>query len=144
MKTESYLWALRLPLALLCFCYAFLGWYLAAHHAIWLVVALVVLVSAAIAMQEKPWREDLGWDYPPVLTIAALIAAIAFLYLLVSPSVLPSLIAIPLLASSLADVEMRSLGLGQRHRLLIFIFLAALGLVAGEIIDLMLFPSTRF
>lgn len=145
METERSIWVVPSSLGLLFFSYTFLGWYLAAHHTIWLAVALVVLLSAAIAWQKKPWLRfwQLGWLQ--ILTIVTvMLGAIVLLYLLITPSVLPTLILIPLLSSFLADLEMRFIGWKQHHRLLLSICLAGLGLGLGEIVDLTLLPSARF
>jgi hypothetical protein len=147
MKTEPSISALRPSLGLLWLSYAFLGWYLAANHVIWLVGAFVVLLSLALAIA---WQGrvvlalfQLGSQQLLVM-LTVILVSIGLLYLLISPSVLPSLISIPLLASFLADIEMRFIGWSQRRRLLLSTFISVVGLGLGEIVDLTLLPSVRF
>ncbi|MBW4619823.1 MAG: hypothetical protein KME17_10775 [Cyanosarcina radialis HA8281-LM2] len=145
MKTEPSISALRPSLGLLWLSYAFLGWYLAAHHVIWLVGAFAVLLSLAIAWQGRLLLVLLRLGSQQLLVMLTIIlVSIGLLYLLVTPSVLPTLILIPLLASFLADIEMRFIGWSQRRRLLLSTCIAVVGLGLGEIVDLTLLPSIRF
>jgi hypothetical protein len=145
MKTEPSISALRPSLGLLWLSYAFLGWYLAANHVIWLVGAFVVLLSLAIAWQGRVLLTFLQLGSQQLLVmLTVILGSIGLLYLLISPSVLPSLISIPLLASFLADIEMRFIGWSQRRRLLLSTFIAVVGLGLGEIVDLTVLPSVRF
>ncbi len=103
-----------------------------------------MLRSLAIAWKGRPLLEyfQLG-SQELFIVLTVILVLIGFFYLVITPSVLPSLISLPLLASFLANIEMRFIGWSQRHRVLLSIFLAGLGLGLGEIVDLTLLPSMR-
>lgn len=46
-----------LPLVLLWLAYALLGWYLSAHHIVWLLGAFVAVLSLAVASKSSPLLE---------------------------------------------------------------------------------------
>ena len=136
----------RLALVLLCLAYALLGWYLSAHHIVWLVGAFVAAVALAFAWKSSPWLERLfrfcSQGLVAVLTIS-LIASI-LLALAATKTILVTLVIMPLFSTFLAELEMRFAGFNQINKFLILTIIAGLGLGLGEIIDIVFFPSVRY
>lgn len=130
------------PLLLLWLAYAFLGWYLSAHHIAWLVGAFIVAVALAVVSKSITWLENLiKFGSQALVVILALSASIA---LVATWSLLFSLILIPLATTILADIEMNFAGYGHLNKFIILTLIAALGLGIGEMVDLAFFPSVRF
>lgn len=132
----------RIPvisLVLLWLTYALLGWYLAAHQIIWLVGAFVAVVAIAIVRKSVFWLEQLlAFGSKTLVVILVVSASIA---LIASWSLLFSLFVIPVATMYLADLEMRFTGFKRLETFWILTSLAASGLIVGEIIDLLFFPS---
>lgn len=131
-----------MPLVLLWLAYALLGWYLAAHHIIWLAGAFVAVVAIAIVRKSIAWLERL------VAFGSRILVVILFLSISVALvetwSLFFSLFLIPIATTFLADLEMRFAGFNRLDSFWILTILAVFGLVAGELIDILLLPSSRF
>ncbi|MBW4565525.1 MAG: hypothetical protein KME32_31475 [Mojavia pulchra JT2-VF2] len=131
-----------IPLALLWLAYALLGWYLAAHHIIWLAGAFITVVAIAVARKSITWLERLlnvgSQTLVVILSLSISIAVIA------TWSLIFSLFLIPIATTILADLEMRFAGFRKLDSFLILTILAIFGLVVGEMIDILLLPSSRF
>jgi hypothetical protein len=131
-----------MPLVLLWLAYALLGWYLAAHHIIWLMGAFVVAVAIAIVRKSITWLERLvAFGSRTLVVILFVSASIAFVE---TWSLLFSLFVIPLATTWLADLEMRFAGFNKVDSFWILTVLAIFGLTLGEIVDILLLPSSRF
>lgn len=131
-----------MPLVLLLLAYILLGWYLAANHIIWLVGAFVVAMVIAVVRKSFSWFERLvEFGSKTLVVILFLSISIA---LVATWSILLSLFIIPLATTLLADLEMRFSGCNKLDSFWIIIVLAVLGLVVGEVIDILLFPSSRY
>jgi hypothetical protein len=122
--------------------YTLLGWYLSAHHIVWLVGAFVAAVALAVASKSSPWLERLVRFFSQglfvVLTVSILLA------LAVTWSLLFPLIVLPFVTTFLAEVEMRFTGFSKLDTFWFLTVLAAFGLGMGEIIDIVLLPSIRY
>jgi len=131
-----------MPLVLLWLAYALLGWYLAVHHIIWLVGAFIATVAIAVVRRSNAWLEELtAFGSKILIVILCLGASIA---LVATWSLLFSLFLIPIATTFLADLEMRFAGFNKRDSFRMLTFLAGAGLFVGEVIDLLLLPSSRF
>ncbi|MEH2236616.1 hypothetical protein [Nostoc sp.] len=131
-----------MPLVLLLLAYTLLGWYLAANHIIWLVGAFVTAMVIAVARKSISWLERLvEFGSQTLVVILFLSVSIA---LVATWSLLFRLFIIPLATTLLADLEMRFSGLNRLDSFWILTVIAVLGLVVGELIDILLFPSNRF
>jgi hypothetical protein len=135
----------RMPmmsLVLLWLAYALLGWYLAAHHIIWLTGGFVIAVALAIVRKTVVWLEQL------VAFGSRILVVVLFLSLSVALveawSLLFSLFLIPIATTFLADLEMRFAGFNKSDSFWILTILALSGLVVGEMIDILLLPSSNF
>ena len=131
-----------MPLGLLWLAYALLGWYLAAHHTVWLAGAFVVAVTLAIVRKTIVWLEQLvafGSRILVVVLFLSLSVALVEIW-----SIFFSLFLIPIATTLLADLEMRLAGFNKSDAFWILTILALSGLVMGEMIDILLFPSSRF
>lgn len=135
-----------LPLVLLWLAYALLGWYLSAHHIVWLVGAFVTAFALAIASKSSPWLEHLI-RFSSQGLVAVLITSLVIstsIALVTTWAILLTLIVIPLGTMFLAEVEMRFAGVSKQNTLLFLTVVAGLGLALGEIIDIVLLPSIRY
>ncbi|MBD6617338.1 hypothetical protein FNW02_16265 [Komarekiella sp. 'clone 1'] len=131
-----------MPLILLWLAYALLGWDLAAHHIIWLAGAFVAAVTIAIVRKSFSWLEYLvAFGSRALVLILFLSASIA---LVATWSLIFSLFLIPIATTLLADLEMRFAGFNKLDSFWILTVLAGLGLIMGEIIDILLLPSSRY
>ncbi|WGV28635.1 hypothetical protein [Halotia branconii] len=131
-----------MPLVLLWLAYALLGWYLAAHHIVWLMGAFIVTVAIAIVRKSIVWLEGLvAFGSQTLVVILFVSASIAFVE---TWSLLFSLFVIPLATTWLADLEMRFAGFNKMDSFWILTVLAGLGLTIGEIVDILFLPSGRF
>lgn len=131
-----------MPLVLLWLAYTLLGWYLAANHIVWLVGAFVAAMVLAIVRKSTSWLErfvELGSQTLAVVLFLSI--SIAFV---ATWSLLLRLFIIPLATTLLADLEMRFSGFNKLDSFWILTVLAVLGLVVGELIDILLFPSSRY
>ncbi|MBD2364354.1 hypothetical protein H6G36_24765 [Anabaena minutissima FACHB-250] len=131
-----------MPLILLWLAYAFLGWYLAAHHIIWLVGGFVATIAIAVVRKSISWLERLvSLGSRTLVVILVLSISIA---LVATWSLLFSLFLIPVASTLLADLEMRFAGFNKANSFWILTVLATTGLVVGELVDILLLPSMRF
>ncbi|WP_197480178.1 MULTISPECIES: hypothetical protein [unclassified Anabaena] len=131
-----------IPLVLLWLAYAVLGWYLAAHHIIWLVGAFIVTIALTIVRKSISWLEHLvAFGSQTLVVILFLSISIA---LVATWSLLFSLLLIPVASTLLADLEMRFAGFNRRYSFWVITVLATLGLVVGEVVDILLLPSGRY
>lgn len=135
-----------LALALLGAAYALLGWYLSAHHILWIVGVFVTVATLAIAWKGIPILEHLS-----LLKSSRLFGLIVLGFLVSLPvalvvggSLFLNLIFLPIVTTLFAEIEMRSAGFKQLQLFLYLTLLAGLGLGLGEAIDLVLVPSGRF
>ncbi|MGJ5628294.1 hypothetical protein [Nostoc edaphicum] len=131
-----------MPLVLLLLAYTLLGWYLAAHHIIWLVGAFVAAMVIAVVRKSIYWLERLI-EFGSKILVVILFLSIS-IALVATWSILLRLFIIPLATTLLADLEMRFSGLNKLDSFWIITVLAVLGLVVGELIDILLFPSSRY
>jgi hypothetical protein len=131
-----------MPLVLIWLAYALLGWYLSVHHIIWFVGAFVVCVVLAIIGKTISWLEALV-DFGSQTLVVVLFLSLS-ITLIETWSLLFSLFLMPLATTLLADLEMRFAGFSQTDRFLVLTILAVLGLVIGETIDAVFFPSVRY
>lgn len=131
-----------LPLVLLWLAYAVLGWYLAAHHIIWLVGAFIASVAIAVVRRSIAWLEGLvSFGSRTLVVLILLSASIA---LVATWSLLLSLFLIPIATTLLADLELRFAGFKKINSFWILTVLAAWGLTVGELVDILLLPSSRY
>ena len=131
-----------MPLVLLWLAYTLLGWYLAAHHIIWLVGAFVAAMVIAVVRKSISWLERLvEFGSRTLAVILFLSISIAFV---ATWSLLLRLFLIPLATTLLADLEMRFSGFDKLDSFWVLTVIAILGLVIGELIDIFLFPSSRY
>lgn len=133
-------------LLLMCLGYTLVGWYLSAHHIVWLVGIFIALVVLYIASKTNPILESLitfssqGWLAVLFISfIASISIALAVIW-----SMLWTLIFIPLATTLLAELEMRLGGFDKTDTFWILTFFAAFGLIMGEITDLVFLPSIRY
>ncbi len=130
------------PLVLLWLAYTLLGWYLAAHHIIWLVGAFIAAIVIAVVRKSISWLECLvEFGSKTLVVILFLSISIAFI---ATWSILFQLFIIPLATTLLADLEMRFSGYNKVDSFWVLTVLAILGLIVGEVIDILLFRSSRY
>ena len=135
----------RIPiksLLLLCFAYTWLGWYLAAHHIVWLVGSVVIVSVLAVIRQTNSWLEQL-LEFGSRTLVVVLFLSIS-IALVASWSIVFSLVLMPLATAMLADMELRFAGLSKFDRFVLIIVSAGLSLGFGETVDLLLLPSIRY
>lgn len=136
-----------LPLLLLLLAYALLGWYLSAHHIVWLVGAFVAVVALAVTWKSRLWFEPLlkfGSQGLGAVLILSLVVSVSIALATTNGSILIFLVFILLLATFFSEIELRFAGFSRLNTLLFLIFLAGLGLGLGEIIDIVFLPSSRY
>lgn len=135
-----------LALLLLWLTYALLGWYLSAHHIVWLVGSFLAVVALAVASKSSTWLEFFvsfaSQGVFAFLTMSLIIST--SLALLATFSILLILIVMPLVTMFLAEVEMRFAGFSEQNTFLSLTILAGFGLGLGEMIDILLLPSRRY
>lgn len=133
-------------LLLMCLGYTLVGWYLSAHHIVWLVGIFIASVVLYVANKTNPILESLiSFSSQGLLAVLfiSFIASIS-IALAVIWSMLWTLIFIPLATTLLAELEMRLAGFDKINTFWILTFFAAFGLIMGEITDLVLLPSIRY
>lgn len=131
-----------MPLVLLWLAYTLLGWYLAANHIVWLVGAFVAAMVLAIVRKSTSWLERfVEFGSQTLAVVLFLSISIAFV---ATWSLLLRLFIIPFATTLLADWEMRFSGFNKLDSFWILTVLAVFGLVVGELIDILLFPSSRY
>jgi hypothetical protein len=125
--------------------YALMGWYLAAHHIVWLVGTLVVLTTLAVAWKGVPFFKQLSWSSPRsllVITITTLALSLCVI-LFVSDFQFLGLIFLPVVTMFWADLEMRSADFNRPQILLNLAMVSGLGIGLGETIAHVIIPSMR-
>jgi hypothetical protein len=135
-----------LALITLWLAYALLGWYLSAHHIIWLVGASIAFIALVVAWKSSPLLErftSLGSQGLFVVVIVSLILSIS-VALAITWTNSFTLVVIPFVAMILAQVEMGFSGFDKLATFLFLTFIAGTGLVFGELVDLNVFPSSRY
>lgn len=135
-----------LPLGLLCLTYTLLGWYLSAHHIVWLVGAFMIVFTLAVGWNKSYWLEQLVKSISrELVTVLVVSLVVSILVALATTwSVLLSLVLLPLATLFLAEVELGFAGFGKLNTFLTVTILAGFSLGLGEIIDILFFPSIRF
>ncbi len=136
-----------LSLLLLWIAYAFLGWYLSAHHIIWLVGIFIATVPLFVGSKNNSlFERSLSFFSPSLFVVftISLIVSILLFALAVTRSILLPLIIIPLATTVLAELEMRLTDLNKLNAFVILTVIAGFGLVVGEMIDIMLLASSRY
>ncbi|AFZ26304.1 hypothetical protein Cylst_4205 [Cylindrospermum stagnale PCC 7417] len=135
----------RIPvtsLVLLWLAYGLLGWYIAAHHIVWLVGAFVAAIALVVVRKSLFWLDGLvAFGSQTLVVILALSASIA---LIATWSLLFRLFLIPVATTVLADLEMRFAGFSKLDSFCVLTVIAVLGLGVGEMIDILLLPSSRY
>ncbi|KAF3884766.1 MULTISPECIES: hypothetical protein [Nostocales] len=131
-----------LPLVFLWLAYAWLGWYLSAHDIAWLVGAFVAALVLAIAWRTIAWLERLIRFGSRALTVVLFLGA--SIALIATWSIFVTFIVLPLTTTLLAEMEFRFAGFGKRDTFLVLSAIAGCGLVIGEVIDLLIIPSSRY
>lgn len=131
-----------MSLFLLWLTYTLLGWYLAAHHIVWLLGAFVTVVVLFVVSKSIFWLEALiRFGSQTLIVVLALSASI---FLVAIWPLLVTLFILPLAVTILAHLEMRLAGLSEVYTFVILTILAGLSLGMGEMIDIALFPSIRY
>jgi hypothetical protein len=136
-----------LSLLLLCVAYAFFGWSLSAYHIIWLVGSFIATVAFFGGRKNSSlFERSLSFFLPGSfgIFIISLTVSIILFALAVNRPILGILIITPLATTVLAALEMRLTGLNKLNALVILTVIAVFGLVLGEMIDVVLVPSTRY
>jgi hypothetical protein len=142
MNVEFFYRIPLMPLVLVWLAYTLLGWYLAANHIIWLVGAFVAAMVIVVVRKSIYWLERLiEFGSKTLVVILFLSMSIA---LVATWSILLRLFIIPLATTLLADLEMRFSGFNKLDSFWVVTIIAVLGLVVGEAIDILLFPSIRY
>ncbi|NJM73228.1 MAG: hypothetical protein HC862_25580 [Scytonema sp. RU_4_4] len=139
----------RIPwfsLVLLWLTYTLVGWYLSAHHIVWLVGIFIVSVALYVASRGNSLLERLisfsSQGLFAVLLVSLIIST--SIALAVAWSRLLTLLFIPLITTVLAEIEMLFAGFSKIDTFLVLTVFAALGLVVGEIIDVVFLPSNKY
>lgn len=135
-----------LALSTLWLAYVLLGWYLSAHHIVWLVGAFVVFTAKAIVWKSSPLLKHLstlGSQGLFVVIVVSLFVSIS-VALAITWSTSFTFIAIPFITTFFAQVEMGFYGFSKSQMLLVLTLTAGFGLILGEIVDLAILPSVRY
>ncbi|MDV2993696.1 MAG: hypothetical protein N4J56_003350 [Chroococcidiopsis sp. SAG 2025] len=145
LKFQCFLKLPVLALITLWLAYALLGWYLSAHHIIWLVGASIISVALAVAWKSNPLLErftSLGSQGLFVVITVSLIVSLSVVLAITWTNSF-TLIVIPFAAMILAQIEMVFSGFDKLATFLFLMFVATTGLVFGEVVDLNIFPSNK-
>ena len=122
--------------------YALLGWYLSAHHIVWLVGAFVTIVVLAAIRKSVFWVESLMNVKSQMVSLILVLSA--WIGLIATWSILFNFFLLPLATTVLADLDMRVSGFKPFDSFLVLTILAAFGLAVGETIDVLFLPSFRY
>lgn len=135
-----------LPLGLLCLTYTLLGWYLSAHHIIWLVGAFIIVFALAVGWNKSHWLEQLVKSISRELVTLLVVGLVVSILVALATtwSILLSLVLLPLATVFLAEVELGFAGFGKLNIFLMVTILAGFSLGVGETIDILFFPSIRY
>jgi hypothetical protein len=129
-------------LLLLGFAYTWLGWYLSAHHIVWLVGSFVTVFVIAVIYQTTSWLDWLAEIGSRILVVVLFLSIT--IATVVSWSIIFSLILMPLATIMLTNMELRFAGLTKSDRFLIIIIFAGLSLGFGEFVDIAFLPCVRY
>lgn len=135
-----------LSLSTLWLAYALLGWYLSAHHIAWLVGAFVVFIAKAIVWKSSPLLRhlsNLGSQGLFVVITVSLVFSVA-IALAITWSTSFAFIIVPFITTFFAQFEMGLNGFNKSQKLCLLTITAGLGLIFGEIVDLVVLPSVRY
>lgn len=146
LKFECFFKLPRLALITLWLAYAFLGWYLSAHHIIWLVGAFITSVALAVVWKSSPLLErftSLGSQGLFVVVSISLIISLSVASAITWTTSF-TLFVIPFVSMVLAQVEMSFSGFDKLSTFLCLMFIATTGLAFGEVVDVNIFPSNRY
>lgn len=134
-----------LPLILLWLTYNLLGWYLSAHHIVWIVGAFIVAVPLAIAWQSISWLEGLIKFSSQGLFVVLMLLSLSILFAVIATwPILLALIIMPVATTFLAEVDLRFADFNKLNTFLILTIVAGFGLGLGELIDILFLPSSRY
>lgn len=135
-----------LSLSTLWLAYALLGWYLSAHHIVWLVGACVVFAAKAIVWKSSPLLNHLSklGSQGLVVVISASLIVSLLVALAITWSTSFAFFAVPFITTFFAQVEMVVNGFNKSQKLSILTITAVLGLIFGEVVDLVFLPSVRY
>lgn len=122
--------------------YALLGWYLSAHHIVWLVGVFVTIVVLAAIRKSVFWVESLMNVKSQMVSLFLVLSGA--IGLIATWSILFNFFLLPLSTTILADLEMRFSGFTPLDSFLVLTLLAAFGLAVGETIDVLFLPSLRY
>lgn len=135
-----------LALSTLWLAYVLLGWYLSAHHVVWLVGAFVVFIAKAIIWKGSPLLNHLSnlgsQGLFAVIGVSLFVSLSVALAITWSTSF--AFIAIPFITTFFAQVEMGFYGFNKSQMLLFLTLTAGFGLIFGELVDLAILPSVRY
>ncbi len=135
-----------LALSTLWLAYALLGWYLSAHHIIWLVGAFVAIIALTIIWKSSPLLahlSKLGSQGLFVVICVSLIFSLS-VSLAITWSTSFAFVVVPFITTFFAQIEMSFNGFNKSRKLLFLTLTAGLGLAFGEIVDLIILPSVRY
>lgn len=126
--------------------YVLLGWYLAAHHLLWLVGTCIVLLTLTTLWKKNPILNSLLWfARQPVLVLLGVSLLFSLIVALVSiRPILWTLSLLPLITLLYAILEMRTAQFSQFNVFLWVVTITGFGLGLGEAIDLFVTPSMRY
>ncbi len=133
-------------LVLLWLAYALMGWYLSAHHIVWVVGIFIASVALYVASKSNPLLERLiSFCYQGFLAVLFISFMVSIsIALAITCSMLWTLIFMPIITTVLAELEMRFAGFRKIDTFWILTVFATLGLSMGEITDIVLLPSSRY
>lgn len=146
-KTQHSFRKLWLALALLSFAYGLLGWYLAAHHLIWLIGAVVIGAALLVDRQSARFLANFAQlgNQSLVMVFGASFLFTLFVTALVLKPLFLSIVILPVLTMLFADLELRVAGVKPINIALYLAMIAAVSLGIGEFLDLFYAsPSLRF
>jgi hypothetical protein len=129
-------------LVLMWLAYALLGWHISAHHIIWLVGAFVAVSILAVVEKSVSWLEkfmSLGSQMLSLVLVLGVSVALVATW-----SILFTLFLLPLSTTILAEIDLGFAGLSKRESLWAIAAVASFGLIVGETVDLLFFPSFRY
>ena len=135
-----------LALGILWLAYILLGWYLAAHHILWLVGAVLIATVIMVTGTGRAILKQLSWlgFQGLLITVATSFIATLCLILFVSDFQFLELVFLPVVTIFWADLELRSAEFEPRQILMWLVAIASFGVAFGELLDLSLIPSMRF
>ena len=135
-----------LALSPLWLAYTLLGWYLSAHHIIWLVGAFIAFTTLVIIWKSSPLLAHLSnlssQGLFVVISVSLIFSLLVALAITWSTSF--AFMIMPFITTFFAQVEMSFNGFNKLQRLFFLTLTAGLGLIFREGIDLVILPSVRY